>query len=58
MTMKRTWMGSLLVVMIPILVSAAPVELEAYGDKPLCEKVVKLFEERFEDVCYLHGRAN
>jgi hypothetical protein len=46
MTMKRTWMGCLLVAMIPTLVSAAPVELVAYSDRPLCEKVVKLFGER------------
>jgi hypothetical protein len=46
MTMTRTWMGSLLVAMIPTLVSAAPVELAAYSDRPLCEKLVKLFGER------------
>jgi hypothetical protein len=45
MTMKRTWMGTLLVAMIPTLVSAASVELAAYSDKPLCEKVAKLFGE-------------
>jgi hypothetical protein len=32
--------------MIPTLVSAASVELAAYSDKPLCEKLVKLFGER------------
>ena len=46
MAMKRTWMGSLLVAMIPTLVSAASVELAAYRDKPLCEKVATLFGER------------
>jgi hypothetical protein len=46
MAMKRTWMGSLLVAMIPTLVSAASVDLSAYSDKPLCEKVAKLFGER------------
>ena len=46
MAMKRTWMGSLLVVMSPVLVSAASVELAAYSDRPLCEKVAKLFGER------------
>ncbi|NOU11065.1 MAG: hypothetical protein HOO98_13770 [Nitrospira sp.] len=45
MTMKRTWMGSLLVAMLPTFVSAAPVELEAYSDRPLCERVAKLFGE-------------
>ncbi|MEK9142438.1 MAG: hypothetical protein AAB308_15395, partial [Nitrospirota bacterium] len=45
MTMKRTWRGTLLVAMIPTLVSAASVELVAYSDKPLCEKVAKLFGE-------------
>jgi hypothetical protein len=45
MTMKRTWMGSLLVAMLPALVSAASVELAAYSNKPLCEKVAKLFGE-------------
>jgi hypothetical protein len=46
MAMKRTWMGSLLVAMLPTFVSAASVELAAYSDKPLCEKVAKLFGER------------
>jgi len=45
MAMKRTWMGSLLVAMLPTLVSAASVELAAYSDKPLCEQVAKLFGE-------------
>ncbi len=45
MAMKRTWTGGLLVVMLPTLVSAAAVELAAYSDKPLCEKVAKLFGE-------------
>lgn len=45
MAMKRTWMGSLLVGMIPTLVSAAPVELAAFADRPFCEKVAALFEE-------------
>ncbi|MGB4066522.1 MAG: hypothetical protein WBK08_00690 [Nitrospira sp.] len=48
MTMKRTWMGSLFVAMIPTLVSAAPVELAAYSDRPLCERVVKLFGKRLK----------
>lgn len=46
MAMKRTWMGSLLVAMMPTVVSAASVELAAYSDRPLCEKVAKLFGER------------
>ena len=46
MTMKHTWMGSLLVAMLPTLVSAAPVELAAYSDRPLCERVAKLFGKR------------
>jgi hypothetical protein len=46
MTMKRTWMGSLFVAMIPTLVSAAPVELAAYSDRPLCERVATLFGKR------------
>ncbi|MEK6585256.1 MAG: hypothetical protein AABZ24_02855 [Nitrospirota bacterium] len=46
MAMKRTWMGSFLVAMLPTFVSAASVELAAYSDKPLCEKVMKLFGER------------
>jgi len=45
MAMKRTWMGILLVAMLPTFVSAASVELVAYSDKPLCEKVAKLFGE-------------
>lgn len=45
--MKAMSLGGLLVAMIPALVSAAPVELAAYRDKPLCEKVAKLFGERF-----------
>ncbi len=45
MAMKRAWMGSLLVAMLPTFVSAAAVELAAYSDKPLCEKVAKLFGE-------------
>ena len=45
MAMKRTWMGGLLVAMLPTLVSAASVELAAYSDKPLCEQVAKLFGE-------------
>lgn len=50
MTMKRIWMGSLLVAMIPTLVSAAPVELAAYSDRLLCEKMAKLFGERLNAV--------
>ncbi len=50
MMMKRTWMGSLLVAMIPTLVSAAPVELAAYSDRLLCEKMAKLFGERLNAV--------
>jgi hypothetical protein len=45
MAMKRTWMGSFLVAMLPAVVSAASVELVAYSDKPLCERVAKLFGE-------------
>ena len=45
MAMIRTWMASLLVAMLPALVSAASVELVAYSDKPLCERVAKLFGE-------------
>jgi len=48
MRMKRTWMGSLLVAMIPTVVSAAPVELAAYSDRPLCERVAKLFGKRLK----------
>lgn len=44
--MKAMSLGGLLVAMIPALVSAAPVELAAYRDKPFCEKVAKSFGER------------
>jgi hypothetical protein len=50
MTMKRILMGSLLVAMIPTLVSAASVELAAYSDRPLCERVAKLFGKRLEAI--------
>jgi hypothetical protein len=44
--MKAMSLGGLAVAMIPTLVSAASVELAAYSDKPLCEKVSKLLGER------------
>lgn len=44
--MKVMSLGGLAVVMIPALVSAAPVELAAYSDRPLCEQVARLFGER------------
>lgn len=44
--MKVMSLGGLAVAMIPTLVSAAPVELAAYSDRPLCEQVAKLFGER------------
>lgn len=44
--MKVMSLGGLAVVMIPALVSAASVELAAYSDRPLCEKVVTLLGER------------
>ena len=44
--MKLTSMGGMLLVLFPALTAAASVELAAYSDKPLCEKVVKLFGER------------
>lgn len=46
--MKVMNLGGLAVAMIPALVSAASVELAAYSDKPLCEKVAKLFGERLK----------
>lgn len=44
--MKVMSLGGLAVVMIPALVSAASVELAAYSDRPLCEKMVTLLGER------------
>ena len=44
--MKIMQLGSLLVALIPALVSAASVELAAYSDKPFCDNVAKLFGER------------
>lgn len=43
--MKLTSMGGLLLVMFPALTAAASVDLAAYSNKPLCEKVAKLFGE-------------
>ena len=46
--MKLTSMGGMLLVLFPALTAAASVELAAYSDKPLCEKVAKLFGERLK----------
>ncbi|MBH0201482.1 MAG: hypothetical protein HP496_04060 [Nitrospira sp.] len=44
--MKVMSLGGLVVAMIPAMVSAASMELAAFRDKPLCERVAKLFGER------------
>lgn len=48
MAMRITGLGGFLVVVIPALTAGASVELAAFADKPLCEKVTALFRERLE----------
>jgi hypothetical protein len=46
--MKHTSMGTVLLMMLPVLAAAASVELTAFADKPLCEKVAALFGEQLD----------
>lgn len=45
--MQFVKLGVWLVVLAPVVALAASVELMAFADKPVCEKVAKLFGERF-----------
>ncbi len=45
--MKIVTIAGWLVLLVPTVALAASVELMASADKPLCEKVAKLFSERF-----------
>lgn len=45
--MKRMSMASMLLLMLPAMAAAASVELAAFADKDLCEKVARLSGARF-----------
>ena len=43
--MKSTVVGSMLLVIVPVITSEASPDLVAFKDKPFCERVFELFQK-------------